>query len=239
MDLGRSRRASASGVVAIMVTIMVVATAASGAIIYYGRGGSGPALNADLPSGSNPSGSASDAQLANLTSAIGGLSGPTTSNFTTALGELSGNLSLPVLANLTSSSGGLPRELSNTTLVNFTTAAEQFVANDSSLPAEDFTTSGTTYGFACVASPSGAHLAFTNDGTASAHVVSVSIASVGGVAEFAPSSACDIAAGSGVTTYITFPATTHVSPSSVPGQVYAGVVSLSDGSLIPFSGAWQ
>lgn len=240
MDFGRSRRASASGVVAIIVTVMVVATVVSGAIVYYSRGGPVPALNTNLPSGNGLSSALSDPQLANLTSSLGGLSDPSTSNLTSALSVLSGNLSSPALANLTSSLGGLTGALSNSTRANFTAAlGGQFVAGNSSLLADDFTAAGMTSTFLCAVSPSGAYLAVTDNGTRSAPVASISIATLGSVTEFTPSGACDIAAGPGAITYITFPATSHVSPSPVSGQVYAGVVSLSDGALIPFSGVWQ
>jgi len=208
-----------------MLAIMVVATAVSGAIIYYSRGGSSPAVGTDLPSGNGLSGALSNPQLANLTSALGGLSG---------------NLSNPALTNLTSSLGGLSGALSNSTLANFTVAlGGQVVVGDSSFPAEDFTASGTTTTFTCAASPSAAYLTLTDNGTGSASVASISIASVGGITEFAPSGACDITTGAGAITYIMLPATSQISPSAVSGSYYAGVVTLSDGSQIPFEGTWQ
>jgi len=111
----------------------------------------------------------------------------------------------------------------------------------SSLPAGGFTATGTTSTFTCSASPSTAYLALVDNGTGSASVTSLSIASSVGVTDFSPSGACDIgASGSGgVTTYIVFPATSEISPSPLSGSYYAGVVSLSDGALIPFEGVWQ
>jgi len=200
---------------------MVVATGVSGAIIYYSRGGSSPAIGTNLPAVNGLSGTLSDAQLANLTSALGGVSNPATSNLTSALGELSGALSNSTLANFTVALGG------------------QVVVGDSSFPAEDFTASGTTTTFTCAASPSAAYLTLTDNGTGSASVASISIASVGGITEFAPSGACDITTGAGAITYIMLPATSQISPSAVSGSYYAGVVTLSDGSQIPFEGTWQ
>ena len=110
---------------------------------------------------------------------------------------------------------------------------------DSALPAADFTAAGTTSTFTCAASPSGAYLALADNGTSGATVTSVSIASASGVTRFAPSGACDLASGSGATVYIVFPSTTQVSPSAASGSYYAGVVSLSDGSQVPFAGNWQ
>jgi len=200
---------------------MVVATGVSGAIIYYSRGGSSPAIGTNLPAVNGLSGTLSDAQLANLTSALGGVSNPATSNLTSALGELSGALSNSTLANFTAASGG------------------QFVVADSSFPAEDFTATGQTSTFTCTAAPSGAYLALTDNGTGSASVASISIASVGGATEFTPSGACDITPGPGAVTYIIFQATSQISPSAVSGQDYAGVVILSEGVLIPFEGVWE
>ena len=219
---------------------MVVATAVSGAVIYYSRSGSPLAIGTGSPSGSGPSNSLSNAELSNLTSALGRLSSnatnPALANLTSALGGLSG----PALANLTSTLGGLSGDLSNSTLANLTASlGGQFVVADSTLLAADFTAAGTTSTFTCAPSPSGAYLALDDNGTSGASVTSVSIASASGVTRFAPSGACDPASGSGATVYIVFPSTTRVSPSAVSGSYYAGVVSLSDGTQVPFAGSWQ
>lgn len=241
LAFGRSRRGSASSVAAVMVAIMFVATVVSGAIIYYSRGGTPPAIGSNSPSGNGLSGVLSNAQLANLTSALGGLSKPELANLTSALGGLSGNLSSPALTNLTSSLGGLSGAFPNSTLANFTVAIGGPVAvAASSLPAADFTPAGTASTFACGTSPSGAYMVVTDNGTESASVTSVTIATAGAVETFTPSGVCHIIAGTGAgTTYIIFPATSKISPSAVSGQHYAGVVGLSDGALVPFEGVWQ
>ena len=218
----RSRRASASGVAAVILAIMFVATAASGAIIYYSRGGASPAVGINSPSGNGLSGALSNPELTNLTSALGGLSNPAPTNLTSSLGGLSGSVSNSTLANVTASLGG------------------NVAVEASSLPAADFTAAGTTSTFTCAASPSGAYLAITNNGTEGASVTSLSIASTGGVTTFTPVGACNVgAAGSGAAaTYIILPTTSQISPSPAPGSYYSGVVSLSDGSQIPFGGTW-
>jgi hypothetical protein len=235
----RSRRGSASGVAAIMVAIMVVATAVSGAVIYYSRSGSPLAAGTSPPSGNGLSGSLSNSDLTNLTSALGGLSGNLSDAALSNLTSDPGGLSNLALTNLTSL-GGLSGGLSNSTLAGLASSlGGPVVVADSTLPAADFTAAGTSLAFTCAASPSGAYLALTNNGTSSASVTSVSIASSLGVTTFTPSGACDLASGSGATIYLVFQATSEVSPSAVPGGYYAGAVSLSDGSQVPFAGAWQ
>jgi hypothetical protein len=208
LGLGESRRGSASGVAAVIMAIMVVAIATSGAVIYYSRGGTSPTAGISSPSGAGLSGALSNPDLSNLTSALGGLSG----------------------------------DLSNSTLSRLTAALDGTVqVAGSSLPAAEFTDTGTTSTFTCSAYPSEAYVALTDNGTGSASVTSISIASPVGVTTFTPSGLCDIdAAGSGGgPTYIIFPATSQLSPSPLQGSYYAGAVSMSDGSEIPFAGVWQ
>ena len=206
----------------VILAIMVVATVISGAMIYYNQGGSSPAVGIGSSSGSGLSGA---------------LSNPEMTNFTSTLGGLSGLLSNSTLSSLTASL------LSSSTLSNLTAVlGGQVAVAGSSLPAADFTATGTNSTFTCSAYPSAAYLALTDNGTGSASVDSLTIASVGGaVAAFDPSGACDIGASSSgaATTYIVFPATSQLSPSPLSGTYYAGVVSLSDGAQIPFEGVWQ
>jgi hypothetical protein len=170
--------------------------------------------------GSSPSvgiGSNSDSGLS------GALSSPAVANLTSALGDLSG-LSNSTLSGLTAEPGG----------------PVQVAA--SSLPAAYFTAAGNSSTFTCSVSPSTAYLALTDSEESSASVTSVTIASspAGSLSTFDPSGACQVGApGSGPATYIAFPATSQMSPSPPSGAYYAGVVSLSDGSVIPFEGVWQ
>jgi len=112
---------------------------------------------------------------------------------------------------------------------------------DAALPAGGFTSNSTATTFTCASTPSGAYLTLTNGGTGNASVSYVSITSAGVVSEFTPSSPCDVGGlGSGsTTTFVIFPAGSQVVPTPVSGQDYTGVVGLSDGVSVPFSGAWQ
>jgi hypothetical protein len=86
---GRSRRGSASGVAAVVVAVMLVASGISGAVIYFSMGGSSPVVGAGSPSGA--------------------LSSPAPANLTSEVGELSGGLSNSTLGNLTASLAGQVR----------------------------------------------------------------------------------------------------------------------------------
>jgi hypothetical protein len=224
LAFGRSRRGSASGVAAVIFGVMVAATAISGVIIYYTRSGSSPGVGAGSPEGG---------------ALTGGLSNPALTNLTSAFAGLSTSLSGPALANLTSALGELIGALSNSTLANLTVAIGGPISvTDAALPAEDFSAAGAASTFTCGSAPGTADLALGDNGTSSSSVSSVTIASLDGVESYTPSGACDVAAGSAAT-YIVFPASSRMSPSPLAGQVYAGVVSLSDGTQVPFEGVWQ
>jgi len=140
--------------------------------------------------------------------------------------------------------GGQPAAPSYSTSANFTAAVVgQVVVTvaGAALPAGGFDANTTATTFVCAASPSGAYLTLTNGGTGSVSVSYVSITSAGIVSEFTPSGACEVGGlGSGAsTTNVIFPANSQVAPTPVSGQDYTGVVGLSDGVSIPFSGVWQ
>ena len=136
-----------------------------------------------------------------------------------------------------------PSDSNSTSSNNTAAVAGQLMVTvaDAALPAGGFIANSTTTTFTCAPSPSGAYLALTNGGTGNASVSYISINSAGVVSEFTPSGACDLGGlGSGsATTYLIFPADSQVAPTPVSGQDYTGVVGLSDGVSIPFSGAWQ
>ena len=132
----------------------------------------------------------------------------------------------------------------NSTSSNYTAAVVgqlMVTVADAALSAGGFTSNSTATTFTCASSPSGAYLTLTNGGTGNASVAYVSISSAGVVSEFTPSGACVLGGlGSGsTTTYVIFPAGSQVVPTPVSGQGYTGVVGLSDGVSIPFSGSWQ
>jgi hypothetical protein len=140
--------------------------------------------------------------------------------------------------------GGETSAPPDSTSANYTAAVAGQLAvavRDAVLPASGFNATGTTSTFTCAASPSGAYLALTNDGTGTAGVSYISITSAGVVSDFTPSGECDIGGlGSGSSaTFALFPPSSQVSPTPASGQDYMGVVGLSDGVSIPFAGAWQ
>jgi len=140
--------------------------------------------------------------------------------------------------------GGQIGAPSNSTSSDYAAVAAGQVAvtvADAALPAGGFNANSTATTFTCGASPSVAYLTLTNGGTGNASVSYISITSTGFVSEFTPSGACDIGGlGSGAaTTYVIFPADSQAIPTPVSGQDYTGVVGLSNGVSIPFSGAWQ
>jgi hypothetical protein len=140
------------------------------------------------------------------------------------------------------SDAGQLSAVSTPEFANYTVAEGLHVAVvNTSFPADDFTASSTNSTFTCAASPSAAYIALKNNGTGTASVGSVSIAWAGAVAAFTPSGACDVGASvlGTVITYVTFPATSQVNQSAVSGQIYTGVVTLSDGVSIPFDGIWR
>ncbi|MDA4115030.1 MAG: hypothetical protein OK442_00575 [Thaumarchaeota archaeon] len=140
--------------------------------------------------------------------------------------------------------GGEVSTSPDSTSANYTAAVAGQLAvavRDAALPASGFNATGVTSTFTCAASPSGAYLALTNNGTGTAGVSYISITSAGVVSEFTPSEECDIGGlGSGSsTTFALFAPSSEVSPTPATGQDYTGVVGLSDGVSIPFAGAWQ
>ena len=136
--------------------------------------------------------------------------------------------------------GQLP--LPNSTSMTFAVAdGEHVTVANTSLPAEDFTAAGTNSNFTCAASPSGAYLTLTNNGTGSASVASFSIDWGGVVTAFALSGPCNIAASAlePAVVYLMFPPASQASPSAVSGQPFTGDVTLSDGTPVFFQGIWQ
>lgn len=142
-------------------------------------------------------------------------------NSSHVIGIPSGALSNPAPTNLTSMPGG------------------QVVLADPSFPADDFKANGTTSTFTCGTAPSAAYVALTDNGGGSASVTSVSITSGGNGTTFTPSGACVIGAAAGAASYIVFPATSQITPTPLQGAYFAGIVSLSDDTQIPFEGTWQ
>jgi hypothetical protein len=189
-----------------------------------------------LPFGESRRGSASGVFVGMVVVMVVG-AGITGVIFYSALGSASS-----VVGTTSPSNSGPSGAPSNSTLTNSTvTLVGRVAMAGSSLPAADFTVAGVTSTFACSAYPSAAYLALTNNGAGSWSVTSVSISSATAATTFTPSGACEIgASGSGAgTSYIIFPATSKISPNPLPGSYYAGTVSLSDGSQIPFEGIWQ
>lgn len=140
--------------------------------------------------------------------------------------------------------GGQIDALSDSTSSDYTAAVVgqlMVTVADAALPAAGFISNSTATTFTCASSPSGAYLTLTNGGTGNASVSYISISSAGVVSEFTPSGACDIGGlGSGSpTTFAIFQAGSQVVPTPVSGQDYTGVVGLSDGVSIPFSGSWE
>ena len=214
MLYSRKRRGTAAGLAAILMLITIVATVASGAIIFYSRGGTLAAIGLGSPSTSGTSVGTSGG----LTS---GLSNSTVSSFSSALAGISG---LIFNSSATTENATLP-------------IGGRVAVSGSSLPAADFTAAGTTATFTCSSSPSAAYLALTDTDTGSVSVTSISLASAGNDTMLTPSGPCSVSASQ--TTYIVFPATTLLAPSPLQGSYYAGVVGFSDETAVPFEGVWQ
>jgi len=134
------------------------------------------------------------------------------------------------------SDNGATGNSSDSQPANFTTLGGQVAVTDAELPAGYFTENGTTSTFACGSSPSGAYLVLTDQNKAGDAVASVTISSFGAETVFTPSGSCDVGSE---TTYITFPATSQISPSPRSGQSYEGLVSMADGVPVTFQGTWN
>lgn len=165
MLYSRKRRATAAGLVAILMFVTIVATAASGAIIFYSRGGTLAAIGIGSPSAGGTSGglSVSNSSISSLSSAVAGISGlifnssATTENATVPLGG-------------------------------------RVAVSTSSLAAADFTAAGKTTTFTCSSSPSAASLALADTEGGTVSVTSISLASAGNDTTFTASGPCNVSA---------------------------------------------
>jgi len=155
-------------------------------------------------------------------------------------GALSSGLSNSTVSSFSSAVGGISGLLFNSTKTteNATVALGGRVSvSGSALLASDFSVNGTTTTFTCSSSPSAAYLALTDGGTGTVSVVSIALASSGNDTMFTPSGQCTVNASG--TTYVAFSSASRLAPSPLSGAYYAGVVSLSDDTQVPFVGVWQ
>jgi len=110
-------------------------------------------------------------------------------------------------------------------------------------PAADFGTTTGHSAFTCAttATTGVAYVVVTNTGTAAATVTGMTLTWAGANNAFTPSVACQIgAAGSATaTTYVNFPTTATISIAAVTGQTFQGIVTLSNGAEVLFTGTFQ
>jgi len=122
-------------------------------------------------------------------------------------------------------------------------SAAQISVTGTSLTAAGFA-AGTAGDITCVTTaPAVPYITLTNTGTASATVTGVTITWAGANNAFALHAAttCSVgAAGSAsATTFAQFTTTPKVTVLPVAGQTYSGIVTLSNGAQLLFTGIWQ
>jgi flagellin-like protein len=123
----------------------------------------------------------------------------------------------------------------------------QVSVTSQNLVAADNLVGGTTTTFACDVAGAANNLVLTNIGTAATTVTGVTIVWAGVVNSFTPSTACTVAAAGnvGATTNgnpisLNIPITNKLATSSATtGQTYTGTVTMGNGAVLLFSGAFN
>ncbi|MER3601613.1 MAG: hypothetical protein C4339_02735 [Nitrososphaerota archaeon] len=111
------------------------------------------------------------------------------------------------------------------------TSTPQVTVVQAVLRAADFS-SGRSLDATCATAPSGSYLLLRNSGTSNVSVIAVTL---GGVTADADPATCTVPAGGQL--YIQLSGS--LNPPPTPGSQFSGIVSLSNGAQVPFSGTFR
>jgi len=115
----------------------------------------------------------------------------------------------------------------------------QIAVTGTNLSAAYFSTAGSSRTFTCPETAAANYLTATNTGTSAGSIITVSIVWAGSATTY--SGLCSVGPSGTLQSskVIFFPASSTIQTNPIVGQTYSGVVTLSSGAQILFTGSWR